>query len=449
MPSLIGKQAIVVGAGIGGLTAARAVADYFERVVVLERDALPERAVPRAGVPQGKNVHALLAGGQRALCDLFPGFEHDLAQAGAVPLRVGLDVRTERPGFDPFPQRDLGLDAYAQSRARLELNVRQRVCAYPNIEVWPRCRVQACVARADGAAVTGVRYTSADGKSATLEADLVIDASGRGTLTLSLLKALGWPLPEETTVGVDFAYATAIFAIPTAAPDDWKGVFCFPHVPKEHFGALLMPMEGERWIVGVGGRHGDTPPGDVDGFMACIQQLRTPTIYNAIKHAKRLGAIARFQFPASEYRHYERLATFPRGLLPLGDALCRFNPVYGQGMSVAAQEARTLHQLLATRADADDPLDGLAPAFFAEASALIEGPWAMSVIPDFVHPATRGERPADLEHRLKVGIALNTLAAHDPAVHKLLAEVGNLLKPPSVLQDPELTQRIRAVMAEG
>jgi 2-polyprenyl-6-methoxyphenol hydroxylase-like FAD-dependent oxidoreductase len=183
--------------------------------------------------------------------------------------------------------------------------------------------------------------------------------------------------------------------------------------------------------------------------MACIQQLRTPTIYNAIKHAKRLGAIARFQFPASEYRHYERLATFPRGLLPLGDALCRFNPVYGQGMSVAAQEAQTLHQLLATRADADDPLDGLAPAFFAEASALIEGPWAMSVIPDFVHPATRGERPADLEHRLKVGIALNTLAAHDPAVHKLLAEVGNLLKPPSVLQDPELTQRIRAVMAEG
>jgi 2-polyprenyl-6-methoxyphenol hydroxylase-like FAD-dependent oxidoreductase len=449
MPSLIGKQALVVGAGIGGLTAARAVADYFERVVVLDRDALPERALPRAGVPQDKHVHALLAGGQHALYDLFPGFEHDLVQTGAVPLRVGLDLRAERPGYDPFPQRDLGWDAYAQSRPQLELNMRQRVCAYANIEVRQRCRVQACVARADGAAVTGVRCRLADGKSATLDADLVIDASGRGALTLGLLTSLGWALPEETTIGVDLAYATAVFAIPATAPDDWKGVFCFAQVPKTNFGALLLPMEGQRWIVTVGGRHGDAPPGDADGFMACVQQLRTPTIYNAIKHARRLGEIARFQFPASEYRHYERLEAFPRGLLPIGDALCRFNPIYGQGMSVAAQEARLLRQLLATRAGADDPLDGLAPAFFAEASALIDSPWAMAAIPDFAHPDTRGERPADFEQTLQIGLALNKLAAHDPAVHKLLAEVQHLLKPRSVLQDPELRQRIRAVLAEG
>jgi 2-polyprenyl-6-methoxyphenol hydroxylase-like FAD-dependent oxidoreductase len=448
MPSLIGKQAVVVGAGIGGLTAARAVADYFERVVVLERDALPERAHPRAGVPQAKHVHALLAGGQRALYDLFPGFEHDLAQTGAVPLRVALDVRMERPGYDPFPQRDLGWDSYAQSRAQLELSVRQRVRTYANIELRPQCRVQEFVARADSAAVTGVRCKQADVKSSTLEADLVLDASGRGTLTLSLLKSIGWALPEETTIGVDLAYATAVFAIPETAPDDWKGVFCFAQVPKSNFGGLLLPMEGERWIVTVGGRHGETPPGDTDGFMACVQRLRTPTIYNAIKHAKRLGEIARFQFPASEYRHYERLEAFPRGLLPLGDALCRFNPVYGQGMSVAAQEAWTLCQLLATRADTGAPLDGLAPSFFAEASALIEGPWAMAAIPDFAHPDTRGERPADFEQSLKVGLALNKLAAHDPAVHKLLAEVQHLLKPRSVLQEPELRQRIQAVMAE-
>src|SRR5215510_1815355 len=139
MSSLIGKQAVVVGAGIGGLTAARVLADSFERVVVLERDALPESVEPRASVPQGKHPHALLAGGQRALNDLFPGFEHDLVQAGAVPLRVGLDLRIESPGYDPFPQRDLRWDAYAQSRAQLELSVRQRVRAYANIELRPRC----------------------------------------------------------------------------------------------------------------------------------------------------------------------------------------------------------------------------------------------------------------------------------------------------------------------
>ncbi len=449
MPSLIGKQALIVGAGMGGLTAARALADYFERVLVLERDALPEQAKDRPGTPQGKHVHALLAGGQHALGDLFPGFEDDLAQTGAVPLRVGLDVRAERPGYDPFPQRDLGWYSYAQSRAQLELSVRQRVCAYANVVIQPRCRVQECVAGADGTAVTGVRCMQVDGKSETLPADLVVDASGHGTLTLGLLKSSGHALPEETTIGVDLAYASAVFAIPEDAPPDWKGVFSFPQAPESKRGGLLLPLEGERWIVTVAGRHGDNPPGDWDGFMTYAQQLRTPAIYNAIKHARRLGRVARFRFLASAYRHYERLAAFPRGLLPLGDALCQFNPVYGQGMSVAAQEARALGRLLATRAAERDPLEGLAPAFFAAASALIETPWAMAAIPDFVYPETRGERPTDLDQRFKVGSALNKLAARDPAVHKLMAEVQHLLKPRSALQEPELMQRVWTALTAG
>ena len=131
MSGLIGRQAVVVGAGMGGLTVARALADHFEHVLVLERDALLEHADNRPGVPQGKHVHSLLVGGQRALCELFPGFDQDLARMGAVPLRAGLDVRVERPGWDPFPQRDLGFDFYAQSRAQLELSVRRRVQAHP------------------------------------------------------------------------------------------------------------------------------------------------------------------------------------------------------------------------------------------------------------------------------------------------------------------------------
>jgi hypothetical protein len=148
------------------------------------------------------------------------------------------------------------------------------------------------------------------------------------------------------------------------------------------------------------------------------------------------------------YRHYERLEDFPRGVLPLGDAICRFNPVHGQGMSVAAQEARSLGRLLAERARQTDPLAGLAPAFFAEVSTLIDTPWAAAAIPDFVHPDTRGERPANFEQTLKFGLALGKLAARDPAVHTLTAEVQHLLKPRSVYQDPELVQRVLAVMAE-
>jgi 2-polyprenyl-6-methoxyphenol hydroxylase-like FAD-dependent oxidoreductase len=448
MSTPIGKQAVVVGAGMGGLTAAVALADHFEHVIVLERDALPREAAHRAGTPQARHVHALLAGGQRVLGELFPGFEQELAGAGAVPLRVGLDIRSERPGYDPFPQRDLGWLAYAMSRPLIELIARQRVEQRANIEVRQRCRVRALVATPDAAAVTAVRYENADGKSETLPADLVVDASGRGTLTLALLESIGDPRPAETTIGVDVGYATAVFAIPDGAPPDWKGVFTFPGAGSSR-GALMLPLEDSRWILTLGGRHGDKPPGDEDGFLTYARRLRTPTVYNAIKDAKRVGEIVRFGFPASVWRHFERLETFPRGLLPFADAVCRFNPVYGQGMSVAAQEACLLHRLLGTRGLERDPLAGLAPAFFAEAQALIDGPWAMAAIPDFVHPETRGQRPRDFEITLKFGLALTRLAASDPALHKLIAEVQHLLKPRTVYRDPELVQRVLTVMTEA
>jgi 2-polyprenyl-6-methoxyphenol hydroxylase-like FAD-dependent oxidoreductase len=445
---MIGKQAVVIGAGIGGLTAAGALADHFERVIVLEKDALPQEAADRVGVPQGKHVHALLAGGQRALDELFPGFERALVKGGAVSIRVGLDIRMERPGFDPFPQRDIGFDCYAMSRALVEFTVRQQVHALANVEIRQRTRVEGLVARPDTVSVSGVQWAPEGGTSEMLEADFVVDASGRGAPTLSLIESIGLARPEEATVGVDLAYASAIFAIPDDATSDWKGVFTFPG-PRSSRGSLMLPLEGRRWIVTVAGRHGERPPGDLDGFMTFVKGLRTPTISNAIAHAKLLGEVVRFGFPESTWRHYERLERFPQGLLPIGDAVCRFNPIYGQGMSVASQEARALRQLLATRATAPDPLDGLAQAFFADAAALIDTPWAGSVIPDFAHPDTRGERPADFEVSIKYGMALSKLAARDPAVHRLTAEVSHLLKPRSVYREPELVQRVLAVMADG
>src|SRR5712691_5399222 len=408
--SPIGKRAVVVGAGMGGLTAAGALADRFEQVLVLERDALPADAIDRSGIPQGKHVHALLAGGLRGFGELFPGFEAELARAGAVTLRAGLDVRTERPGYDPFPQRDLGFDAFAMSRPLLEWLVRERVRALPNVELRQDCWVEALVARSDGAAVTGVRYGRPGAASEVLDADLVVDASGRGSLTLDLLESIGQPRPEESTIGVDLRYASAVFSIPDDVPADWKGVFHFPHAPRTSRGALLLPLEGRRWIVTLAGRHGEDPPGDAEGFMTFVRQLRTST---------------------------------------LCDAICRFNPVYGQGMSVAAQEAVALGRLLSTRAREADPLDGLALPFFAEAAALIDTPWFGAVIPDFVHPKTRGTRPENLEAMLKFGTALVRLAARDPAVHRLTAEVQNLLKSRSAYLDPELVQRIQALTVKG
>jgi 2-polyprenyl-6-methoxyphenol hydroxylase-like FAD-dependent oxidoreductase len=445
--TLIGRQAVVIGAGMAGLTAAGALADRFDQVVILERDTLPSEPAYRAGTPQARHVHALLLSGQRALSELFPGFEQDLAQAGAVPLRAGLDVRIERQGYHPFPQRDLGWISYAVSRPTIERAVRARVEGRANTTLRQRCRVLEVLASPDGEAVTGVRYDNEDGASETIAADLVVDASGRGALTLALLQSVGRPLPEETTIGIDLGYATCVFAIPDDAPADWKGVMTFGQAPDDSRGGLMLPLEGDRWMATIGGRHGDVPSGDAEGFLSYARALRTPTIYNAISHARRLGEVARYGFPESVRRHFERLDVFPRGLLPIGDAICRFNPVYGQGMSVAALEACLLRRLLERSGDGD-PIAGLAPAFFAEVQALIETPWSVAVL-DFVFPDTRGQRPADFETTLRFGIALTRLAAEDPAVHKLTAEVQNLLKPRSVYRDPRLVERVLAKMAEA
>jgi len=364
-PSLVGNQAVVVGAGMAGLAAAGALADHIEQVVVLERDTLPPGAAHRAGTPQSRHIHALLAGGQRALSELFPGFEQDLSRAGAVPLRVTLDVRIEMPGYDPFPQRDLGFVTYSMSRPLIELVVRRRVERHPNITLRPLCRVRDLMPSADRAAVVAVCFENADGENETLPADLVVDASGRGNLTRNLLEAIGQPMPEETVIGVDIGYATAVFAISDDAPSDWKAMRTLPRPPETKGGGLLLPLEGGRWMVTLGGRRGDKPPGDAGGFMAFARQLRTPTLYKAIGHAERLGDVVRLGFSASVWRHFERLEAFPRGLLPFGDVICCFNPAYGQGMSVAAQEALLLRRLLGSRDG--DPLGGLAPAFFAEA----------------------------------------------------------------------------------
>jgi 2-polyprenyl-6-methoxyphenol hydroxylase-like FAD-dependent oxidoreductase len=307
--------------------------------------------------------------------------------------------------------------------------------------------VQEVLATPNGDEVTGVRYENGDGASETIAADLVVDASGRGALTLALLQSIGRPLPEETTIGIDLGYATCVFAIPNDAPTDWQGVMTFGQAPQNSRGGLLLPLEGNRWMATIGGRHRDGPPGDAEGFLTYAKALRTPTIYNAIGRAKLLDGVARYGFPESVRRHFERLDVFPRGLLPIGDAICRFNPVYGQGMSVAALEACLLKRLLERPGKDGDPIAGLAPTFFAEMQALIETPWSVAML-DFAFPDTRGQCPADFETTLKFGIALTRLAAEDPAVHKLTIEVQHLLKPRSVYRDPTLVQRVLAKMAE-
>lgn len=449
MSTHVARQAVVVGAGMGGLAAAGALADHFEQVLVLERDVLPADGSGRRGIPQGKHLHVLLAAGHKALGDLFPDFEQDLLRTGAVRVRVDSDMRREYAGHPPFPQRDAGFVSHAQSRPRLEGTVRERVRALANVTLGQECRAGALTTPDGGRTVDGVAYVDVDGRSRVVSADLVVEVTGRGNLTLEFLKETGRPLPQTTTVGVDLSYSTAVFEVPDDAPGGWKGVATYPPAPQSSRGALLLPLEGGRWIVSAGGRAGEEPPGDPDGFMAFLQSLHSPTIYDAVSGAKRLGSIARYRFPESIRRHFARLRSFPRGLLPMADAVCRFNPVYGQGMSVAAQEAQALARLLSERAGEPEPLEGLAPAFFETVERVIETPWMTAALPDLVYPGTRGERPADFQHQIRRIAALNALAAEDARVNKVLLEVRHLLKPQSAFDEPWLAELLAKTMAEA
>lgn len=444
MALFVGKHVIVVGAGMGGLAAAKALSAHFDQVTVLERDSLPPDTTPRQGTPQARHLHALLAGGLVALNELLPGFETELERAGAIRL-TPQSLRMERPGFDPYPQRDLGLSWLSMSRPMLEFVTRQAVGRQKNIELLGGCRVTEFLASPGGSAVSGVRYDTSDGKANTIAADLVVDASGRGVMTLAMLESMGFSKTEETEIGIDMAYSTAIFEQPVDAPTAWKGVIVLPWAPRDNRGAFLSPIENNRWIVSVGANHGDAPPGDMEGFLEFVRSLRTPTIYDAIKNAKPIGPIIRFLLPSSVRRHYETAQRFPGGLLPIGDAICRFNPVFGQGMSVAAQEAVILDRLLKARAAGANPLDGLATAFFAEIQSVLETPWGIATS-DFIYPKTRGERPANFEQRMQFNLGLVRLGAQDPAVQKLLIEVNHLLKPQSALRAPEISERVAQLM---
>src|SRR5580700_7408805 len=444
--SFLGRCAVVVGAGLGGLSVARVLADYFDEVIILDRDELPDDAAPRPGVPQGKHPHVLLGGGFKALENLFPGFGNELMRAGAEPMEPGYDFLYEVPGQDVWPRIELSWPTYSMTRPLIERTLRRQVERLGNITVRRGCRVLSIVSGAHVLAATGIRYETPAGNRKTLEADLTADASGNGSLTLEFLKATDRGLPTETSIGVNTRHASALFERVDIG-NDYKGVFTFPDAPEHCRRGLILPAENNRHQVVLAGRGNDIPPIDGNEFLGYARTLPTLSVYNAIKNAKRLTGITPFSFAESRWRHFAQVPDFPKGLLPIGDAICRFNPVYGQGMTVALQEANLLFDLLRT-VDGSQ-LATVAPTFLTKAETLIGAPWAMSAIPDFIYPETTGERPADLEDRLNFQRALGRLAVCDPEVYELLTEIRHLLKPLSLLDDPSIVRRVKEEIAKG
>jgi 2-polyprenyl-6-methoxyphenol hydroxylase-like FAD-dependent oxidoreductase len=277
----------------------------------------------------------------------------------------------------------------------------------------------------------------------------MLDASGRGALTLSLFDALGWDRPASTEVGVDLSYATAVVEIPPNAPSDWKLVLTQPDPPALALHAVLVPTEDDRWIIAIADHGAAARLETWDAFLEASRALITPTVYNALRFARPPYGIRHYRFPVSTWKHFERLPRLPRGVLPVADALCRFNPIHGQGMSSAAKQARLLQDVLGRAAAEADPIAAVQAGFMAEVASVLETPWSMSTSADLAFPGTRGDRPENFKEAQQVEAALFRAAVADPVVHRAVMEVGQLLQPYARLQQPDIMRRIEAVSTKA
>jgi 2-polyprenyl-6-methoxyphenol hydroxylase-like FAD-dependent oxidoreductase len=440
----LGKRAVIIGAGMGGLAAAGALAKYFERVDILERDRLTVSGVSRSGTPQDRHPHGLLAGGLRALDQIVPGYRRDLAAAGAVPVAFPREVQFERPDVGVLPKRDFGISMLCATRPLIELVLRRRAEAVENVTLRPATRVTGIVPATAGAGVRGVRFVNDSGRSETFDADLVVDASGRGAPTLTLLDARGWDRPQMTEIGVDITYATAVVEIPPNATTEWKAVLTLPDPPHVALHSVLVPTEDGRWIIAIADHSATSWIETWDAFLEASRSLITPTVHNALRFAQPPEGIRHYRFPVSTWNHFERLPRLPRGVLPVADSLCRFNPIYGQGMSSAAKQARLLEDVLHRAADEPDPIAALQSGFMAEVASVLETPWTLSTSADLAFPQTRGERPDNFAEARQFEAALFRAAVVDPVVHRTVMEVSQLLQPQSLLQEPDIMRRIEA-----
>jgi 2-polyprenyl-6-methoxyphenol hydroxylase-like FAD-dependent oxidoreductase len=435
-PRPTGDHAVVLGASMGGLAAARVLADAYKRVTVVDRDTLPVPGVQRRGVPQGRHAHGLLARGREALEELLPGLTDELVARGALYGDVQLQGRWYNEGVR-LRQAPSGLNSLAVSRPLLEGQVRRRLAAFSNVSIVNGCDVAGLVATADGRRVSGVRTIgrTIGGGAETLTADLVVDATGRGSRSPVWLEALGYRRPEREQVHIHGSYATAMYRRRQEHLDGDRLVIAAATRATRR-GAAMLAQEGDRWIVTLFGYLGERPPTDPDGFVAWAASLSTPDVHGVIAQAELLQAPVPARFPGSVRHRYERLDDFPEGYVVTGDAVCSFNPVFGQGMTVAALEALALRNCLR------DGAGQLGQRFFRAAAKLVDIPWGIAVGSDLRFPEVDGPRTPKVRMVNAYLARLHIAAGSDPVLGRAFLRVVNLIDPPEHLMSPELAFRV-------
>jgi 2-polyprenyl-6-methoxyphenol hydroxylase-like FAD-dependent oxidoreductase len=423
------NRAIVIGASMAGLLAARTLADHFREVLLIERDELHDAFEHRRGVPQSRHTHVLLASGCRELESFFPGISREFADAGAVKGDVAEKVGwfVEGGRLRRFTSDVAG---FGMTRPFLERIVRGRVLKLRNVRLIDGAGVDGLVVCTGGRRVMGVKAGEV-----THSADLIVDAAGRGSRSPRWLEELGFERPSEEKVGIELRYTTRRFR---RRPQDLGGnnAFIIPPTPTGKRGGGIVRQENEVFIVTLLTHFGDYPPSDVAGFIEFARSLPASDIYDVIRDAEPLGDAKTIRIPASVRHRYERLKRFPPGYLVIGDAVSSFNPIYGQGMSVAALEAAALDAVLRSHRR------HLWRPFFRRIAKIVDVAWSISAGNDLRMAEASGKR--SLVVTSINGYVARLLAAghRDPAPARAFLRVSNLLASPISLMHPLLVWRV-------
>jgi 2-polyprenyl-6-methoxyphenol hydroxylase-like FAD-dependent oxidoreductase len=435
-----GAHAVVVGASMAGLLAARALRGPYDRVTVLDRDALPDDATPRRGVPQGRQLHLLLSRGAMILGDMFPGLPEELEAAGVAVLRRYCEGSVTLGGYTfALPEGPAEYPIYQATRPFLESRVRGRVAELAGVEIVPGTEATGLLHDAARGRVTGVRLRQVrDGAARDLPADLVVDATGRSGRTPVWLRELGFPAPAEEQLAVDVMYGSRLLRLAPGALGPLR-FLVIGAVPGRPRALALVAVEGGRWVLGVVGYPGHYPPTDPAAYDDYVDTIAPAPVAAALRAAEPLGDVVSHRFPANLRRRYDKLDRFPTGYLVTGDALCSFNPLYAQGMTVAALEAEALRACLVRGGGADDDL---AKRFFRAAAKPVELAWQLATGADLSLPEVPGPRSPKVRAGIAYTARVQAAASADPVVADGVGRVFAFVDPPQNLMAPAFLARV-------
>ncbi|MFF5079393.1 NAD(P)/FAD-dependent oxidoreductase [Actinoplanes sp. NPDC000266] len=423
--------AYVIGGSIAGLLATRVLAEHFDRVVLLDRDALPSGPRPRHAVPQSRQANMVLSRGVAALEELLPGLTKELVTAGAAVGDVMQDAQWIVDGA-VLPRQPSGLLALVGSHPLVEHTIRARVARMPGVEIVPGSLVDGLLTTADNRRVTGVRLLAPGGVKELTDAELVVDASGRATLAPRWLTELGYPPPPTVTLRVNLTYVTRSYRRSGHDIGGRLGTVVLNH-PGMPYGGCVLAQGKDRCSLVIAAA-GAAPPVDENDFLAVCRRFAGNTLYDLARYGVALGRPQLMRFPVERWRRFDQAERYPAGLLPIGDAICSLNPTYGQGVTVAALQALRLRDLLG-RPDGTP----FSARFLAESAAIIADAWQIAGSLD--RQFLGGYEPlSDPIARLRAA------ASKDPSVAAAFLRVMQGMQPPQELTEPALMARVAAAL---